>query len=86
MGLMQYMVSPGNHEYSCEHTDCISYSQNFTYFNTKFKFPAVATESNMFYSFDYSNTHFVSISTETDYPDSWVFPFVLFPRKEMKLI
>eukprot|EP01096_Ripella_sp_DP13-Kostka_P007504 TRINITY_DN2732_c0_g1_i2.p1 TRINITY_DN2732_c0_g1~~TRINITY_DN2732_c0_g1_i2.p1 ORF type:complete len:446 (-),score=161.00 TRINITY_DN2732_c0_g1_i2:59-1396(-) len=72
MGAAQYMVCPGNHEYSCEHSDCNPYSQNFTFYNAKFKMPSVESgspsTSSMFFSFDYSNTHFVSISTETDYP------------------
>ena len=70
MGTVQYMVCPGNHEYSCEHSDCNSYSQNFTFYNAKFQMPGAdsGSNTNMYYSFDYSNVHFVSISTETDYP------------------
>ncbi len=74
MGSAQYMVCPGNHEYSCEHSDCNSFSQNFTFYNAKFRMPSVESgspsNSSMFFSFDYSNTHFVSISTETDYPNA----------------
>lgn len=28
-----YMVAPGNHEYSCEHPGCTTYSTNFTAYN-----------------------------------------------------
>jgi len=66
-----YMVCPGNHEYSCEHLECLSYSKNFTAYNHRFRMPGneSGSNTNMFFSFDYSFVHFVSISTETDYPN-----------------
>ena len=32
------------------------------------------TNTNMFYSYDYGNVHFISLSTESDYPDSPIDP------------
>jgi len=67
-----YMVLPGNHEYSCENTVCANYSANFVAYNNRFRVPSVesGSSSNMWYSFDYSNVHFVCIDTETDYPNA----------------
>jgi len=64
-----YMVTPGNHEYSCEHEGC-AYSFNFTAYNHRFRMPGRESGSNtsMFYSFDYADVHFIAVSTETDYP------------------
>jgi len=64
-----YMVAPGNHEYSCEHLGC-DYTQNFTAFNHRFMMPSELSNGtkNMWYSFDYSNIHFIVVSTETDFP------------------
>jgi len=72
MGTVPYMVCPGNHEYSCEHKECTYYSVNFTDYNAKFLMPGNYSRSNttMWFSFDYSNTHFISLSTETDYPNA----------------
>lgn len=68
--ILPYMVLPGNHEYSCENTACLNYSRNFVAYNNRFRVPAPESGSNtnMWYSFDYANVHFVSIDTETDYP------------------
>lgn len=68
-----YMVCPGNHEYSCEPlSPCIEYSANFKAYNGRFRMPGIESGSNttMWFSFDYSYVHFVSISSETDYPSS----------------
>jgi len=64
-----YMVTPGNHEYSCEHEGC-DYSFNFTAYNHRFRMPGIESGSNtsMFYSFDYADAHFIAVSTETDFP------------------
>lgn len=69
--VVPYMVLPGNHEYSCDHEGC-DYSVNFTAYNNRFLMPGLASGSNtnMWYSFDYANIHFVSISTETDFPNA----------------
>lgn len=66
-----YMVTPGNHEYSCEHAGC-GYSDNFTAYNHRFRMPGNESSSNtsMFYSFNYANVHFIAVSTETDYPNA----------------
>jgi len=69
---LPYMTCPGNHEYSCGHEECDYYSVNFTAYNYRFRMPGneSGTGTNMFYSFDYSYAHFISISSETDYPNS----------------
>lgn len=71
-----YMVCPGNHDISCHSiTDigCPKNLRNFTAFNSRFKMPDNGSK-NMWYSFDYGPIHFVSINTETDYPNSPVNP------------
>lgn len=84
MNLMQsvaakvpYMVLPGNHEDSCHSPVCfLSLSglyhklRNFTAYNRRFRMPYEESggNSNMWYSFNYGNVHFVSINTETDLP------------------
>eukprot|EP01095_Lingulamoeba_sp_RSL-Kostka_P014699 TRINITY_DN6525_c0_g1_i1.p1 TRINITY_DN6525_c0_g1~~TRINITY_DN6525_c0_g1_i1.p1 ORF type:complete len:431 (-),score=93.57 TRINITY_DN6525_c0_g1_i1:171-1463(-) len=65
---MAYMTCPGNHEYSCENKVCDEYSKDFSFYNAKFAMPG--NNNSMWFSFDYSNTHFISISTETDYPNA----------------
>lgn len=56
----------GNHEEDCKHEGC-KFSRNFTAYNTRFKMPGdeSGSNTNMFYSYNYANIHFVSISTET---------------------
>eukprot|EP01091_Cochliopodium_minus_P006345 TRINITY_DN1622_c0_g2_i1.p1 TRINITY_DN1622_c0_g2~~TRINITY_DN1622_c0_g2_i1.p1 ORF type:complete len:422 (+),score=100.11 TRINITY_DN1622_c0_g2_i1:404-1669(+) len=67
-----WQVSVGNHEVSCRTAYCINATEDFVDF--KYKFEMAGNESgsntNMFYSFNYQNVHFISISTETDYPNS----------------
>lgn len=63
-----YQVLPGNHEVDCRDPICLVQTFNFTAY--KYKFQTPGNFSNMFYSFDYLNAHFVAISTETDYPGS----------------
>jgi hypothetical protein len=69
--IIPYMTCPGNHEYSCEHPGCILYSAGFAAYNHRFRMPGIESGSNtsMYFSFDYSYAHFISISTETDYPN-----------------
>jgi hypothetical protein len=69
MRVAPYMVLPGNHEEDCKHEGC-KFSRNFTAYNHRFKMPGAESGSNtnMFYSYNYANIHFVSISTETDFP------------------
>jgi hypothetical protein len=70
------MVLPGNHEAECHSPACFLDAQrrkavsNFTAYNHRFRMPSDAAHFNMWYSFDYGNVHFVSIDTETDYPNS----------------
>ncbi|KAI6188915.1 Purple acid phosphatase [Aphelenchoides besseyi] len=47
-----YQVTPGNHEYA----------QNFTHYVNRFTMPN--TDTNLWYSYDVGNVHFVSFSTE----------------------
>jgi hypothetical protein len=72
-----YMVSPGNHDVSCRVTTdlgCPQHQKNFTAFRNRWRMPSVesgASEGehhNVWYSFTVSNVHFVSISTESDFP------------------
>ena len=37
-------------------------------FSIRVPAPESGSNTNMWYSFDYANVHFVSIDTETDYP------------------
>ena len=71
-----YQVSPGNHEVSCSSPSCLKSTEDFVDFKYKFEMPGNenGSNTNMFYSYNYQNVHFVSISTETDYPNS--------PKKE----
>lgn len=68
-----YMVLPGNHEADCHTIFCAFKNlRNFTAFNNRFRMPfsESGSNSNMWYSFNYANVHFVSISSETDFPHS----------------
>jgi len=67
-----YMVCPGNHEYSCENPECTNYTINFAAYNSRFLMPGAESFSNntMWFSFNYLNAHFISISSETDFPYS----------------
>jgi hypothetical protein len=64
-----YQVCPGNHEYSCEHEGCWDDSVNFTAFLNRFLMPYTQSgaQNNMWFSFDYSNVHYIMVSTETDF-------------------
>ena len=80
-----YMVSPGNHDVSCNiydhiHTDCIPAHRNFSAFNHRWRMPSAESGSgsnNMWYSFTVQRTHFVSINTESDYPGAPTTPHTL---------
>jgi len=70
-----YMTSPGNHEASCRSVGsflCDAKHDNFTAYRNRFRMPYQESggSNNMWYSFDYSYVHFVSVSSETDYPNS----------------
>jgi acid phosphatase type 7 len=68
-----YMASVGNHEVSCRCID-LGPTSKFTVFKKKFLYPGSAMTNergsgdNMWYSFDLGPVHFVSFSTESDYP------------------
>lgn len=65
-----YMVSVGNHESWCRNPVCAIQTLNFTTYKEKFRMPGpeCGTYTNMFYSYDYYNVHYISISTESDFP------------------
>ena len=69
-----YMTCPGNHEYSCNHkeNDQYAYTKNFTAYNYRFHMPSSSSKGtkNMWFSFNFGNIHFISVDTETDYPDA----------------
>lgn len=73
-----YMVMPGNHEADCHSPACMFSKEkreklsNFTALNHRFRMPSDESNgtANMWYSFDYGNVHYVSIDTETAYPDA----------------
>ena len=74
-----YMVCPGNHDISCHSLSdfgCNSSFLNFTAFNSRFKMPSNGSK-NMWYSFNFGPIHFVSINTETDYPDAPTTPHTI---------
>jgi len=72
MAQYPYMTCPGNHEAfdGSDFANCTS--ANFTAYRYRFKMPTnvASTGENMFFSFNYMNTHFVSVNTETDYVGS----------------
>jgi len=70
MATVPYMVVPGNHESWCRNPICAAQTYNFTTYKEKFRMPGneSGTGTNMFYSFDFYNIHFVGINTESDYP------------------
>jgi len=72
MSKVPYMVAPGNHESWCRNPICAVQTKNFTTYKEKFRMPGNESGSgtNMFYSFDYYNIHFVAINTESDYPSA----------------
>jgi len=74
-----YMVCPGNHDISCHSASdlgCPHSMRNFTAFNSRFKMPENGVK-NMWYSFDYGPIHFISINTETDYPNAPTTPYTI---------
>jgi len=77
-----YMVCPGNHEAGCHDWSdflCDDRMRNFSYYNKRWRMPKTGVK-NMWYSWDWAFVHFVSLSTETDFPgapegkDHWVVP------------
>ena len=62
----------GNHEYTSWDPFLFFETHNFVVYNHRFMMPGSTSgaQKSMYYSFDYSNVHFVSLSTETSYPDA----------------
>ncbi len=70
-----YMTSPGNHEASCRQIGslgCDARHDNFTAYRYRFAMPSQESGGvqSMWYSYDVGMVHFVSISTETDFPSA----------------
>ena len=76
--IMPYMVSPGNHESECHSPACVVHHteygiplSNFTAFNARWHMPSAESgghaRSNMWYSFNFGDVHYVSINSETDF-------------------
>lgn len=73
-----YMLTPGNHEADCHDPACLASKhrrealRNFTAYNARFHMPSVESNGtlNMHYSFNYGNVHFLSIDTETGFPNA----------------
>ncbi len=73
-----YMVAVGNHESECHSPACLAETHkreglsNFSAYNARFQMPFAASNgtSNMWYSFNHGLAHFVTIDTETDFPDA----------------
>lgn len=74
MRKVPYMTAPGNHEADCGHAECNFYASNFTVYNSRFRMPSEESGApagqNMWFSFNYGNVHWVTISTETDFPNA----------------
>ncbi len=62
----------GNHEYTSWDPFLFFETHNFVVYNHRFMMPGSTSgaQKSMYYSFDYSNVHFISLSTETSYPDA----------------
>jgi len=71
-----FMGCPGNHEAGMwdlwSGSPAYNLVGNFSAYNSRFRFPyeESGSASNMWYSFDYANVHFISIDTETDFPNA----------------
>lgn len=68
-----YMTLPGNHEATCSEALpflCTEKHRNFTAYRYRFRMPYEESGAinNMWYSFDYGQVHFISFSSETDFP------------------
>ena len=74
-----YMVLPGNHEVDCHAIVCIldkTYREslhNFTAYNARWRMPSEESGGimNMWYSYNHGPAHFVSLDSETDFPDAY---------------
>lgn len=73
--VVPYMVLPGNHEVTCTEVlpfFCPHGQKNFTAYRHRFRMPGPESNGvgNMWWSADIGLVHFVSINTETDFPNS----------------
>mmetsp|Transcript_4421 Transcript_4421/g.12067 ORF Transcript_4421/g.12067 Transcript_4421/m.12067 type:complete len:485 (-) Transcript_4421:91-1545(-) len=74
---MPYMVSVGNHESECHSAACYvsergTALKNFTAYNARWHMPSAESSGvmSMWYSWNYGPVHFVSVNTETDFPNA----------------
>jgi len=75
---MPYMVSVGNHESECHSPGCFLHPSkggalgNFSAYNTRWHMPSAESGGamSMWYSWNYGPVHFISVNTETDFPDA----------------
>jgi len=73
---LPYMVAVGNHESECHSPNCIvnffhgEALKNFTAYINRWRMPSEESggNTNMWYSFDVGNVHFISVNTETNFP------------------
>lgn len=74
-----YMVSPGNHDVTCRVTSdlgCPKQQRNFSAFRQRWRMPSIESGAstvehhNVWYSYRVGNVHFVSIDTESDFPNA----------------
>ena len=64
-----YMLCPGNHENAGGRNSTES-QKNFTSYRERFNMPHAysGSQTNMFYSFEFENVHFINIDTESSFP------------------
>ena len=82
-----YMTMPGNHEADCHSPACFVVKErrenlsNFTAYNSRFHMPSkeVNGSLSMHYSFNYGNVHFISMDTETGFPNAPLSKRYVFP-------
>nr|CAG4708299.1 unnamed protein product [Naegleria fowleri] len=85
MPYVAYMVLPGNHEMGPLHHPYYSFELGFQALNHRFFMPLrnnSAYGHNMWYSFEYGPITFISISTETNYPNNF-FPEYVFKGDQL---
>ena len=59
-------------------------TRNFVVYNHRYRTPHATAESqNMYYSFDYSNVHFISYSTETSFLGNFNFDIPILIQKTL---
>jgi len=70
--IIPYMTTVGNNDFGCFKCAAneLPYARNYTEFRTRFQMPQNSPQPNMFYSWDQGPVHWVSISTESNFPGS----------------